>query len=80
MAYRTLETVLHPDSHLALPAEELPQRPVRVMVTILEDAAAMTGDDLVTSPTIRLRSPRLVHPEQAVDFEMQVIGVTDASV
>jgi hypothetical protein len=37
MAYRTLETVLHPDSHLALPAEELPQRPVRVMVTILEE-------------------------------------------
>ena len=37
MAYRTLESVLHPDSHLALPAEELPQRPVRVMVTILED-------------------------------------------
>ena len=37
MAYRTLESVLHPDSHLALPSAELPQRPVRVMVTILED-------------------------------------------
>ena len=80
MAYRTLESVLHPDGHLALPSDEVPPRPVRVMVTILEDAAAMTGDDLVTSPTIRFRSPRLVHPEQAVDFEMEVIGVTDASV
>ena len=37
MPYRTLESVLHPDSHLALPTAELPQRPVRVMVTILED-------------------------------------------
>ena len=37
MAYRTLETVLHPDSHLALPTAELPQRPIRVMVTMLED-------------------------------------------
>lgn len=80
MAYRTLESVLHPDGHLDLPSDAVPPRPVRVMVTILEDAAAMTGDDLETSPTIRLRSPRLVHPEQAVDFEMEVIGVTDASV
>ena len=37
MAYRTLESVLHPDSHLALPSAELPQRRVPVMVTILED-------------------------------------------
>lgn len=37
MAYRTLETVLHPDSHLTLPSVELPSHPVRVMVTILED-------------------------------------------
>ncbi len=37
MAYRTLESVLHPDSHLTLPSAELPLRPVRVMVTILED-------------------------------------------
>ncbi len=44
MAYRTLETVLYPDSHLALPAEELPQRPVRVMVTILEDETETLAD------------------------------------
>ena len=48
MAYRTLESVLHPDSHLTLPASELPLRPVRVMVTILEDddtdALADIGD------------------------------------
>ena len=37
MAYRTLETVLHPDSHLALPLAELPQRPIRVMVTMMND-------------------------------------------
>ena len=37
MAYRTLESVLHPDGLLALPVEEVPPRPVRVMVTILED-------------------------------------------
>lgn len=47
MAYRTLETVLHPDSHLALPAEELPQRPVRVMVTILEDDETNTHADIL---------------------------------
>ena len=48
MAYRTLETILHPDSHLALPSSELPQRPVRVMVTIMEedetDLFVDTGD------------------------------------
>ena len=37
MAYRTLDSVLHPDSHLTLPASELPLRPIRVMVTIRED-------------------------------------------
>lgn len=50
MAYRTLETVLHPDSHLTLPAEELPLRPVRVMVTILEDAET---DTLASDPEHR---------------------------
>ena len=50
LAYRTLETVLHPDSHLALPLAELPLHPVRVMVTILEDdetdSLADRGDDV----------------------------------
>ena len=51
MAYRTLESVLHPDSHLALPSEELPLRPVRVMVTILEDdETADHADDLDIDP------------------------------
>lgn len=53
MAYRTLETVLHPDSHLALPAEELPQRPVRVMVTILEDESVDQIDGLGIAPADR---------------------------
>ena len=46
MAYRTLETVLHPDSHLALPLAELPQRPIRVMVTMMEDDEAETLADI----------------------------------
>lgn len=48
MTYRTLESVLHPDSHLTLPASELPNRPVRVMVTMMEpdesDLLADIGD------------------------------------
>ncbi|HYT94758.1 MAG TPA: hypothetical protein VEL76_38935 [Gemmataceae bacterium] len=36
MTYKTLEGVLHPDGKVTLPAVELPTRPVRVMVTILE--------------------------------------------
>ena len=46
MAYRTLETVLHPDSHLALPLAELPQRPIRVMVTMMEDDEPETLADI----------------------------------
>lgn len=36
MTYRTLEGVLHPDGKVTLSPAELPGRPVRVMVTILE--------------------------------------------
>ena len=36
MTFRTVETVLQPDGRLSLPASELPARPVRVMVTVLE--------------------------------------------
>lgn len=70
MAYRTLESILHPDSHLALPIAELPSRPVRVMVTILDD-----DDERSARNVARLRSPRLVHPEQAADFAVEVIEV-----
>jgi hypothetical protein len=35
MTYKTLEGVLHPDGKVLLPPAELPDRPVRVMVTIL---------------------------------------------
>ncbi len=76
MTYRTLEAVLHPDSHLALPATELPERPVRVMVTILNDDKAPSADKVV-----HIRSPRLVHPEQAADFAVKIVEVMpDASV
>jgi hypothetical protein len=36
MIYKTLEGVLNPDGRVTLPPEELPEHPVRVMVTILE--------------------------------------------
>ncbi|HEX5447439.1 MAG TPA: hypothetical protein VFW87_26730 [Pirellulales bacterium] len=36
MVYRTLETTLGPDGRLELSPNELPEHPVRVMVTILE--------------------------------------------
>jgi hypothetical protein len=52
MTYKTIEGVLHPDGKLALPAAELPDRPVRVMVTLLEanedSALAEPGDYLET--------------------------------
>jgi hypothetical protein len=50
MTYKTLDGVLHPDGTLAVPAAELPDHPVRVMVTIMEpdeDATlAQPGDYL----------------------------------
>ena len=39
MTYRTIEGILRPDGMLQLPASELPDKPVRVMVTLLEDDA-----------------------------------------
>ena len=36
MTFRTVETVLQPDGRLTLAAGQLPARPVRVMVTVLE--------------------------------------------
>jgi hypothetical protein len=39
MTYKTHEGVLHPDGRVRLPPEVWPQRPVRVLVTILEEAA-----------------------------------------
>ena len=36
MTYKTLEGVLNPDGHMVLPPSQLPDHPVRVMVTILE--------------------------------------------
>ena len=91
MAYRTLETVLHPDSHLALPLAELPLHPVRVMVTILEDdetdSLADSGDDdhetlangeeRSSRPAAKLRSPRLADPDQSADFAKEIIEVSD---
>jgi hypothetical protein len=36
MTFKTVEAVLHPDGTVTLPPQDLPARPVRVMVTILE--------------------------------------------
>ena len=36
MTHKTLEAVLHPDGHVTLPPAELPDHPVRVIVTFLE--------------------------------------------
>jgi hypothetical protein len=36
MTFKTMESILQPDGRLTLPASELPARPVRVMVTVLE--------------------------------------------
>ncbi len=37
MVYKTLEGVLHPNGSLAVPAEELPDHSVPVLITLLED-------------------------------------------
>ena len=39
MIYKTLEGTMDPDGRVALPPGELPEHPVRVMVTILEGGA-----------------------------------------
>ena len=47
MVYKTIEGILHPDGRIVLPKPELPQRSVRVMVTLLnenEEALADLGD------------------------------------
>jgi len=50
MTYKTLEGVLNPDGRVTLPRDELPEHPVRVMVTILdggeEEALWQMGDYL----------------------------------
>ncbi len=44
MAYKTLEGVLYPDGKIELPPDELPERPMRVMVTILGEAEEGVSD------------------------------------
>lgn len=38
MVSRTIEAVLHPDGRIALAAEALPDHPVRVAITFLEES------------------------------------------
>lgn len=46
MAYKTVSGVLHPDGRVCLPPHELPLRPVRVMVTIVEESEEGTLAEL----------------------------------
>jgi len=61
--------VLRPLEPLVLP------QGTRVRVR-LEDR----GDAAIAPPPARIVTPRLVHPEQAADFVMQVIEVPNAGV
>ena len=60
MTYKTLEGVLYPDGQVRLPREDWPQRPVRVLVTLLvegaDEALAEPGDYL-EQLTLALISP-----------------------
>ena len=60
------------NGHVTLPADaDIPEK-TRVYVLV---------PDVETRKTFTIASPRLVHPEQATDFEMQVIeDTTDGSV
>jgi hypothetical protein len=40
MPQKTLEAILHPDGRVTLPTGQLPDHPVRVMITLLEDGGA----------------------------------------
>lgn len=44
MTYKTFEGTLNPDGTLILPPGELPRSPIRVMVTLLEDADASLSE------------------------------------
>ncbi|MEZ8220657.1 hypothetical protein GG496_000824 [Candidatus Fervidibacteria bacterium JGI MDM2 JNZ-1-D12] len=48
MVYKTVEGILYPNGKIDLPVEDLPDRPVRVMVTILGEVEnlAEIGDYL----------------------------------
>jgi len=46
MTFKTVEGVSHPDGRLDLPRDEAPDRPMRVMVTIHEEAEESTLLDL----------------------------------
>ena len=46
MVYSTVEGVLHPEGQLTLSQEQLPSRPVRVLVTILENGQEAEGPEL----------------------------------
>lgn len=36
MRYKTVDAILNPDGSLSLPRKDLPERPVRVMIAILD--------------------------------------------
>ena len=52
MSQKTLEAVLHPDGRVTLASAELPDRPVRILVTFLgeEEAALAEPGDYLRQP------------------------------
>jgi hypothetical protein len=46
MIYKTLEGVLNPDGRVTLSPEDLPEHPVRVMITILENGEEQALSEL----------------------------------
>ena len=46
MTYKTVEGVLHPNGTLTLPGEALPDRPIPVMVTLLEKGEELSLSEL----------------------------------
>jgi hypothetical protein len=61
MNSKTLEGVLHPDGRISLPQEELPDHPVLVRLTILEDQ----NEDRLSDPGDYL--------ERLEDYEEQLL-------
>jgi predicted DNA-binding antitoxin AbrB/MazE fold protein len=67
--------LIHPDQPLNLPDGAELRLTVETLAAVDRSAAGEKTD----SP-IRIYSPRLAHPEQLVDFQMDVQQISDAGV
>jgi predicted DNA-binding antitoxin AbrB/MazE fold protein len=66
--------LIHPLHPLNLPEG------TELELTVETDIAHVAGTSDRNSAPARILSPRLVHPEQIADFQMQVREITDAGV